>query len=143
MNYSLFELWLAWMTAHLLGDFVFQSDQMVARKSDLNVLASHAVIHGLIAWVLTFRSGVTMGAIRNVRSACCCSASAFSAAIWPGARIAAAAVNSSSEIGIGLGGVTGAIAFMPVFSRNHPGGYVLTHAPTRWDICSSLSGIPV
>jgi len=61
MNYSLFELWLAWVSAHLLGDFVFQSDQMATRKSDNNVLASHATIHGVLAWVLTLRSGAALG----------------------------------------------------------------------------------
>src|SRR5690606_6742108 len=40
------------VTAHLLGDFVFQTKRMVDRKGRLGVLVVHGVIHALLAYVL-------------------------------------------------------------------------------------------
>ena len=55
MHYSLFELWLAWLTAHLLGDFVLQTDWMVAHKRRESVLARHAALLGALSFALAGR----------------------------------------------------------------------------------------
>jgi hypothetical protein len=55
MHYSLFELWLAWLAAHLLGDFVLQTDWMVAHKRRSAVLAGHAAVFGILSFALAGR----------------------------------------------------------------------------------------
>lgn len=43
------------LTAHLLGDFIFQTDQMVKRKQHLGTLLLHVVIVSIASWLLMGR----------------------------------------------------------------------------------------
>jgi hypothetical protein len=56
MNPSL-DLGLALLCAHLVGDFIAQTDAMAAAKKNPGVLATHAAIHGAVAYVLAGRWG--------------------------------------------------------------------------------------
>ncbi len=46
------ELALALFTAHLAGDFLFQTSAMAAAKRRPAVLLAHAAIHGLLAYLV-------------------------------------------------------------------------------------------
>jgi len=40
------------LTAHMLGDFVFQCDWMVTRKGNAGVLLLHVAVVTLVSWLL-------------------------------------------------------------------------------------------
>jgi len=52
MHPGVFEIGLPLVTAHLLGDFVFQPARMAGEKRRISVLLAHALIHGALAYVL-------------------------------------------------------------------------------------------
>jgi len=52
------DLALALVTAHLAGDFVFQTGRMVAAKHRMSVLLAHAAIQAVLAYVLAGRWSV-------------------------------------------------------------------------------------
>jgi len=46
------ELWLILLAAHCYGDFLFQTDWIARNKNRFRVLVLHALIHGVLAYLL-------------------------------------------------------------------------------------------
>jgi hypothetical protein len=73
-------LWIYFYAAHLLGDFIFQSDQLIEQRKNKPIVtlikhvAIHAILMGMASLVIAFANpSVTSATLRSFGQAIFCS----------------------------------------------------------------------